>query len=42
MDVLQINYMTFLTQAVALGIWVCIAAALYAVVENMIEGRSKQ
>jgi hypothetical protein len=39
--VLQINWMQFLTQAVALGIWVCIAASLYAVAENFIEGRKQ-
>jgi hypothetical protein len=41
MDVLQINYTTFLMQGLALAAWVCIAAALYAVVENFIEKRQQ-
>jgi hypothetical protein len=41
MDVLQINYTTFLMQALALAAWVCVAAGLYAAAEKFIEGRKQ-
>jgi hypothetical protein len=40
MDVLQINWMTFLTQIVGLAAWVFLAAAIYALVENQIDRRN--
>jgi hypothetical protein len=36
---LQIDPIQFITQAVALAAWVCIAAAIYAVVERLIDAR---
>ena len=40
MDVLQINWMTFLTQIVGLSMWVFLAAAIYALVENYVDRRN--
>jgi hypothetical protein len=39
MSVLQINWNTFLMQITGLAIWVLLAAAIYALVENYIDGR---
>jgi len=39
MSVLQINWNTFLMQITGLIIWVLLAAAIYALVENHIDGR---
>jgi hypothetical protein len=39
MSVLQINWNTFLMQITGLVIWVLLAAAIYALVENYIDGR---
>lgn len=39
MDVLQINWMTFLTQIAGLAMWVCLAAAVYALVEGQFDRR---
>ena len=39
MSVLQINWNTFLMQITGLIIWVLLAAAIYALVENYIDGR---
>ena len=41
MDVLQINYFDFLMQAVGLAAWVCIAAAVYAIVEKVVESKTQ-
>jgi hypothetical protein len=40
-DDMQIDFIQFLTQAAALAIWVCIAAALYSLGEKFIEGRNQ-
>jgi len=39
MDVLQINWMTFLMQVTGLAMWIFLAAAIYALVENYIDRR---
>jgi TRAP-type mannitol/chloroaromatic compound transport system permease large subunit len=39
MSVLQINWSTFLMQITGLVTWVLLAAAIYALVENHIDGR---
>jgi hypothetical protein len=36
---LQIDPIQFITQAVALAAWVCIAAAIYAAVEQFVDAR---
>ena len=35
---IQIDPMQFLIQVAALGAWICLGAAVYAVVENMLGG----
>ena len=35
---LQIDPMQFAIQVVGLGAWICLAAAVYAVIENMLGG----
>jgi len=42
MSVLQINWNSFLMQLAAFGIWVLLAAAIYALVENYIDGRRRR
>jgi hypothetical protein len=39
MDVLGINWMTFLIQIMGLAAWICLAAVIYALVEYVIERR---
>ena len=40
MDVLQINWMTFLTQIAGLAAWVFLAAAIYSLVEGHFDRRT--
>jgi len=35
---LQIDPMQFAIQVVGLGAWICLAAAIYAMIENMLGG----
>ena len=35
---MQIDFMQFLTQAVGLVAWVCVAAAVYSVIEKALGG----
>jgi hypothetical protein len=39
---LQIDPVQFLTQAIALSIWVVLAAAVYSVVENLLSARREK
>jgi hypothetical protein len=36
---LQIDPIQFITQAIALSVWVCIAAAIYSVVEKLVDAQ---
>jgi hypothetical protein len=39
MDVLQINWVPFLTPIAGLAVWIVLAAAIYAFVEKLIDRR---
>jgi len=38
---IQIDPIQFLIQIAALGAWICLAAAVYALVENMVGGPAR-